>query len=148
MIKATIVLLAACIVIPRLHRRSAAERHALWTAAVAIAAMLPVLIWLLPSWEPAWVQRAADTWPAAFERSAPAFTAGDIVVRATGIDEGRWTIVSIVPVLWTAVSVLLLLQLAMQALQLTRLTSAGIPAGPRLARRTLHCRRPRRTRNP
>ena len=35
MIKATIVLLVACIVIPRLHRRSAAERHAL-RAAVAL----------------------------------------------------------------------------------------------------------------
>ena len=133
MIKATIVLLAACIVIPRLHRRSAAERHALWTAALAIAAVLPVLIGLLPSWEPAWAQRAADAWPTAFERSSPAFNAGDIVVRATGIDSGRWTIVSIVPVLWVTVSVLLLLKLAMQALQLTRLTSSGMPAGPRPA---------------
>jgi bla regulator protein blaR1 len=133
MIKATLVLLAACIVIPRLQRRSAAERHALWTAALAIAAVLPVLIWLLPSWQPAWAQRAADTWPTAFERTSPAFTAGDIVVRATGIDSGRWTIVSIVPVLWAAVSVLLWLRLAMQALQLMRLTSSGIPAGPRPA---------------
>ena len=132
MIKATIVLLAAHLVIPRLNRRSAAERHALWTAAIAIAAALPVLTWLLPSWEPAWAQRAADTWPAAFESSSPAFSAGDIVVRATGIDSGRWTIVSIAPTLWVAVSILLLLRLAMQALQLTRLTSSGIPSGSRL----------------
>jgi beta-lactamase regulating signal transducer with metallopeptidase domain len=133
MIKATIVLLGACIVITRLHRRSAAERHALWTAALAIATVLPVLTWLLPSWEPAWVQRAADTWPAAFERSAPSFAAGDIVVRATGIAEGRWTIVGMVPVLWAAVSVLLLLKIAMQAWHVTRLTSSGIAAGPRPA---------------
>lgn len=133
MIKATIVLLAAHVVIPRLHRRSAAERHALWTAALAIAAALPVLTWLLPSWEPAWAQRAADTWPAAFETSSPAFNAGDIVVRATGIDSGGWTVVSIATTLWAGVSVLLLLRLAMQALQLTRLTSSGIPAGPRSA---------------
>jgi bla regulator protein BlaR1 len=133
MIKATIVLLAAHLVIPRLNRRSAAERHALWIAAIAIAAALPVLTWLLPSWEPAWAQWAADTWPAAFESSSPAFSAGDIVVRATGIDSGRWTIVSIAPTLWVAVSILLLLRLAMQALQLTRLTSSGIPSGSRLA---------------
>ena len=55
MIKATIVLLVAHAVIPPLKRRSAAERHALWTAALAIAALLPLLTWLLPAWEPAWV---------------------------------------------------------------------------------------------
>ena len=48
MIKATIVLLAAHAVIPLLKRRSAAERHALWTAALAIAAFLPLLTWLAP----------------------------------------------------------------------------------------------------
>ena len=133
MIKATIVLLAAHLVISWLHRRSAAERHALWTAAVAIAAVLPVLTWLLPSWEPAWAQRAADTWPAAFGTSSPTFNAGDIVVRATGIESSRWTIASLAPMLWTAVSVLLLLKLTMQALQVKRLTSSGMPAGTRSA---------------
>ena len=63
MIKATIVLLAAYVIIPLLKRRSAAERHAVWTAVLATAALLPLLTGLLPSWEPGWAQRAADSWP-------------------------------------------------------------------------------------
>src|SRR5687767_13883839 len=99
MIKATIVLLAAHAVIPLLGRRSAAERHALWLAVIAIAAVLPLLTWLLPSWEPAWAQRAAETWPAAFENQPAVVNAGDIVVRATGIESGQWPIVVLLPML-------------------------------------------------
>jgi hypothetical protein len=51
-IKATIVLLVAQLLIPRLRRRSAAERHLLWTASLVTAALLPVLSLLLPSWQP------------------------------------------------------------------------------------------------
>ena len=43
MIKAAILLLVAHAVIPRLRRRSAAERHALWAAVLAVATVLPVL---------------------------------------------------------------------------------------------------------
>src|SRR5215204_3285712 len=52
MIKGTIILLVARAVIPLLKRRSAAERHALWAAAIAVAALLPLLASLLPSWAP------------------------------------------------------------------------------------------------
>ena len=43
MIKATIVLLAAHAIIPRLRGRSAAERHALWAASLAMASVVPLL---------------------------------------------------------------------------------------------------------
>jgi len=128
MIKATIVLLAAHIVIPLLTRRSAAERHALWTATLAIAAMLPLLTWLLPSWEPAWAQRAADVWPAAFESRSAADSAGDIVIRATAIEADPWTFVSIVPWVWLAGCAILLSTLTRQALRLRRLTASGVEA--------------------
>jgi TonB family protein len=131
MIKATLVLLAAHLVIPYLRRRSAAERHALWTAVLAVAAVLPLLTWLLPSWEPAWAQRAAETWPAAFATRAAVINAGEIVVRATGIESERWAIVRALPWLWPAGSLFLLCTLARQALQLQRLTSSGVAADAR-----------------
>jgi TonB family protein len=131
MIKATIVLLAAHIVIPLLKRRSAAERHALWTATLAIATLLPLLTWLLPSWEPAWAQRAAGVWPAAFESRSAADSAGDIVIRATAIETGAWPLVSVVLWAWLAGCVLSLCMLAGQALRLRRLTTSDVQAPAR-----------------
>jgi hypothetical protein len=130
MIKATIVLLVAHVVIPRLKRRSAAERHALWTAALTIATLLPLLTWLLPSWEPAWAQRAAESWPV-FESRLDGGNAGDIVIRATGVDASDRTIAAFVPWLWIAGSLLLCAMFARQALRLHRLTASGVEAPAR-----------------
>src|SRR6185436_2955926 len=99
MIKATLVLLAAHAIIPCLRRRSAAERHALWAASLAMGAMVPLLAWLLPSWEPDWAQSMA-AWPAAFGRADVATSAGDIVVRATDVEARAWSISGTVPALW------------------------------------------------
>jgi TonB family protein len=125
MIRATIVLLAAHAVIPLLKRRSAAERHALWTAALAVAAVLPLLTWLLPLWEPVWAQRAADSWPV-FESRLNRGNAGDIVIRATGVDASDWTIAAILPWLWIAGSVVLCATFARQALRLQRLIASSL----------------------
>jgi TonB family protein len=133
MIKAAIVLLAAHLVLPRLRRQSAAERHALWAAILAIAACLPVLTSLLPSWEPAWVQRAADTWPVAFDRGSSLANAGDIVVRATGIEPGRWTLAAVLALLWTTGALVSLIVFGVQAVRLKRLAGAGSVAHPRHA---------------
>ena len=124
MIKATIVLLAAHVIIPLLKRRSAAERHAVWTAVLATAALLPLLTWLLPSWEPGWAQRAAESWPV-FESRSAGDNAGDIVVRATGVEPGDWSIGSVLPWFWIAGSVLLCAAFSRQALRLQRLTASG-----------------------
>jgi len=130
MIKATIVLLAAHVIIPLLKRRSAAERHAVWTAVLATAALLPLLTWLLPSWEPGWAQRAAESWPA-FESRSAGDNAGDIVVRATGVESGDWSIGSVLPWFWIAGSVLLCAAFSRQALRLRRLTASGETAPAR-----------------
>ena len=130
MIKATIVLLAAHVIIPLLKRRSAAERHAVWTAVLATAALLPLLTWLLPSWEPGWAQRAAESWPV-FESRSAGDNAGDIVVRATGIESGDWSIGSVLPWFWIAGSVLLCAAFSRQALRLRRLTASGETAPAR-----------------
>jgi TonB family protein len=135
MIKATLVLAAAHLVIPRLRRRSAAERHALWAASLGSAVMLPLLALLIPSWEPDWAQRAADALPAAFGTFEPSVvSSGDIVVRATGIEAGGRTLRSIIPVVWMLGSGIALLLLAVQAMRLKRLVSAAqVIDAPRVA---------------
>jgi TonB family protein len=132
MMKASLVLLVACGVIPLLRRRSAAERHALWTASLAAATLLPALTRVLPAWEPAWAQRAAATWPAAFRSGTP-IEAGDIVVRAAGIESGSPAMFAILPVVWAVTSVVLLAALAVQAMRVRRLVSSGAPASARHA---------------
>jgi TonB family protein len=131
MIKASIVLLVAHAVIPFLRRRSAAERHALWTTALATAAILPVLTWLLPAWEPDWAQRAADQWPTAFATPPAIAATGDIVVRATGIESGQWSIVSLLPALWVGGSIVCLLALLVQARRLNQLASPAVSTDAR-----------------
>jgi TonB family protein len=126
MIKGTIILLVAHAVIPLLKRRSAAERHALWAAAIAVAALLPLLASLLPSWEPAWAERAAESWPV-FKSQSIDGNAGDIVIRATGVEAGGWTIAAVLPWLWIGGSILLCMTFARQALRLRRLTASGVP---------------------
>lgn len=132
MIKASIVLLIAHAIIPFLRRRSAAERHALWTASLVIATILPVLTWLLPTWEPAWAQRAAERWPLAFATAPAVVTAGDIVVRATGIESGQSNVVAVLPVIWAAGSAMCLLAFVVQVMRLKRLVSSGVAAPARL----------------
>lgn len=126
MIKATLVLLAAHAIIPCLRRRSAAERHALWAASLAMAAVVPLLAWLLPSWEPAWAQRAADAWPAAFSRGVAATSAGDIVVRATDVEAGAWAVSALVPALWMLGSTILFGRFAVHALRMRRVAASGV----------------------
>ena len=60
MIRATIILVIAHLIIPRLRRQSAAERHAMWAAALATAALLPLLVLVVPSWQPEWARRLVD----------------------------------------------------------------------------------------
>ena len=52
MIKISIVLLAGFAAIPWLRRRSAAERHVLWSAILAAAALMPLFDLLTPAWSP------------------------------------------------------------------------------------------------
>ena len=67
MIKATVVLAVAWMIIPRLRARSAAERHLVWTSALGIAALLPWLGEVVPAWRPHWAQNFSAVLPGAIE---------------------------------------------------------------------------------
>jgi hypothetical protein len=57
--------------VPGLCRRSAAERHLLWSIAVGAAALTPLLGAVLPQWQPAWAGRLVDAWPATLATLRP-----------------------------------------------------------------------------
>src|SRR5205823_10182225 len=102
MIKATLFLLLAGCVIPRLRHRSAAQRHLLWTASLVAASLLPVLSPVLPAWQPAWMSDVMAAFPSTFDSTAP-WTApqdADIVIRAIGIESTVWTLGDLLSTLW------------------------------------------------
>ena len=133
MIKVALLYLIAVAVIPRLRARSAAERHLLWAATVAIAAVLPVLDSIIPQWQAQWVPHL--TVPAALRPFAPWVQANDadIIVRATGL-EADWRL-SFLSLLWIAGSIVAFLLLIAQFAMLVRIQLASrCVSDPRLLR--------------
>ena len=103
MIKATVLLVIARILIPRLDSRSAAERHLLWIVTLAAASIIPLLELVLPAWRPDWAADVAAMLPIAFNtitawRASPG---SGIVVRATGLEPEGW-IYGVVTGVWLA----------------------------------------------
>jgi TonB family protein len=129
MIKATVVLLLAHLIIPRMRRRSAAERHACWAASLATAAVVPLLGLVVPSWQPEWARRVSDALPAAFGAVTPGVTSGsaDIIVRATGVEPVAWTLGTAIVALWILGTIAILLVLAVEAVKVRRLASSAQP---------------------
>src|SRR5262249_48005772 len=86
-IKASLLLLVVLLAGRRPRGRAAAERHLLWAAAIALAALLPLLSPALPAWEPAFLRPAADVLPRLVS-SATAVESADagITVRANSIE--------------------------------------------------------------
>lgn len=136
MIRATLVLLAAHLVIPHLRRRSASERHLCWAIALGAAAALPLLSMLLPAWPSEWARRVADTWPAALAslRPWPPAAGVDVVVRATGVESAGWTLSQLATWLWAAGAAAALVVLGRDAARLVRVAkAAGTRVHPRLS---------------
>ena len=113
MIRATIVLLIAHAVIPRLRRASAAERHLLWVAAMATAAMLPGVALIMPAWRPIWATTLMDALPASLATLSWALPRSpDVVLRATGVESTAWTTAHWLGAIWIVGSATVLLRLA------------------------------------
>jgi len=128
-IGATVVLLAAHVIVPRLRSRSAAERHLLWAVSLATAATLPLLGLLLPRWEPEWAARLSDSLPpalAAWTSWAPAQGA-DVIVRATGVEAASWDAARWLMPVWITGTCVALLLLARDAARLVRLVRNADP---------------------
>jgi len=91
MIKASLILAAAFCVARLFCRRSAAERHILWAAAIGSAALLPLLASFLPPWQPELVSRVAAVLPAISRNAAPQVSTfgTEVVVHAEGIPPAR-----------------------------------------------------------
>src|SRR4029453_15076807 len=90
MIKATLILLLAAGVSRLLRKRSAAERHLLWVAALAAASLLPLLTLIVPAWRPAVAGRIAAAFPgfSSVPPSQRSGSTGGTVVHAVGIEHG------------------------------------------------------------
>src|SRR5262245_21885174 len=46
-----------------LRKRAAAERHIVWAVAIVSAALLPILTFILPVWQPAFAERVVSSIP-------------------------------------------------------------------------------------
>ena len=102
MIRATLVLLVAHVVIPRLRGRSAAERHLLWALSLMAAATLPLIGTFMPSWHPDWARRVADALPAlSAVQPWTATQSPDVILRATAVEADRWELARWVLAGWT-----------------------------------------------
>ncbi len=128
MIQATLLLLLAFCLAPSLGRRSAAERHLLWTALLAAAALVPLLRPWLPTWEPAWARAVAAGLPVPFAAPSVALDADavPVVVRATGTGRVAHA-VSPFLLIWIAGTAAVAARLALDALALVRMARASSP---------------------
>lgn len=128
MIRATIVLLVAHALVPRLRRTSAADRHLLWSAALAAAAMVPGLAVVMPAWRPIWAARLIEALPASLTLPAWTLPRGpDIVLHATQVDSSTWTPADWAATIWMLGSAVVLLRLAAEVVKLQRLIATSRP---------------------
>lgn len=149
-LKGSVLILAAALVAYFLREKSAAARHAAWTAAVIGHLAIPVFAFLVPHWQlpllsrPSWMEtRVADVAP--ITRSIdvvtpqPQTAAPAPVVKTTGttnpaptapavitpVATGKWTSLSVVAVLWIAGAAIVLLRLAVGTWKVGRLATKG-----------------------
>jgi len=121
-IRATLVLIAAHLVIPRLRGRSSAERHLLWSIALLTAASMPLFTLMLPVWQLEWATRAADAWPALV--AMPFWTGSegaDVILRPTAVEQPHWGIVQWGALLWAVGAVAFLARLGRDVARLVSL---------------------------
>jgi TonB family protein len=103
MIRASLLLAVMFGVSPRLlERRSAAERHLVWAVAIVLAAAVPVLTTVVPTWQPELARRAIAATLPSFAQSAVASddVTGDVIVHAGAVDAGYAAIVRLASVVW------------------------------------------------
>ena len=129
MIKASILLAIVGGAMPWLRRRSAAERHLVWTATLGAAAVPPAPGRVRPVVATGLGRQLMTVMPVSWAPGASAGASGDVdvVVRAIGIEATRTAVDQLVPVVWAGGAVLTLLLLIAQVVALARLTASARP---------------------
>jgi TonB family protein len=111
MIRASVILATAYLLTLFLRRRAAAERHIVWVAAIASAALLPLLSLVVPSWQPAFAARLVSALPtllAGADGGASGSPGARIVFQAQSI-ETSGLLERAIPFLWLCGSLVCLL---------------------------------------
>jgi TonB family protein len=128
-IQATLMLVFAWGAAKALARRSSAERHVWWAAALGAAALLPLLSAWLGTWQPAWARTVAGAFPAIVRTTSPGVSSADadIVVRAGSLEGEESSLVRAVAIIWTMGASLAVLMLLAGALRLARLARLAHP---------------------
>lgn len=115
MIRASLLLAVTFAAAPLFSRRSSAERHVLWAAAILLAALVPVSAGLVPRWQPDVVRRAAAAIPAfpllPFAPFARGGDTGDVVVHVNSVSAPDRTVRAARLVWLGGIGILLILSL-------------------------------------
>ena len=122
MIRASLVLLAAHLIIPLLRGRSSAERHMAWSVALLTAATVPVFGLVLPVWQPEWATRVVDAWPSLTAMS-PWTSAHDpdVILHPTAVESTAWGLVQWASACWAVGAVACLARLGRDVARLVTL---------------------------
>ncbi len=146
-LKGSVLILAAALVAYFLRGKSAAARHAAWTAAVIGHLAIPAFALVLPHWklpllsQPSWMQtRVSDVapitktideaTPVAAPVSPAPVTSNAVSPAPTSISTNaaatrKWSSLSLVAVLWIAGAAIVLLRLAVGTWKVGRLAKNG-----------------------
>ena len=129
MIQATLLLAFAWAAAKLMSRRSPAERHLLWAAALGAAALLPPISLLLGLWQPTWTRSVAGIFPAIIRTASPDASAGgaDIVIHASALEDAAGTLVRVVAIVWILGSSVALVTLLAGVIRLSRFARLARP---------------------
>jgi len=135
MIKGSIILATAYVLTLLLRRRSAADRHIVWVAAIFSAALLPVFSVVLPSWRPAFAARLTSSLPTFLARSD--VSAGElhgprVMFQAESIDTTAGVLERIASFIWLGGSIVCLFFAARGFARRARIPSRSIVRDSRI----------------
>jgi TonB family protein len=128
MIKATLILFIALSITALMRRRSAAERHMVWAAAIIAAALLPVFSGFIPSWQSPLAGSIARALPALPSAQSDRPANGDgVMVRALGIEANSTFLWRASIAIWIIGSLFAGLVLARELVKLVKLVIQAKP---------------------
>jgi len=144
-VKGTLLLSLALLVMPLLRRRSAAARHLAWSWSLRALLVLPLLALLLPSWRlPVAAPRGGTSTPSIMRVASPvaAHVAADIAAPGRSAEDAPAALTqramatmpvrqaflpALLLVAWAGLATILIIRLAAGAIRLRRMARAATP---------------------